>query len=113
MTQHPFIFHVQLKITLKASFSLSMKIEERALQISAQPYEVEDLIECHIWELTNEDLDEFISEDNNEDDVAEQTALNLKAPAEITKLRGMLIDEMMAFFFFFFKAISLKFKRKV
>jgi len=47
MTEHPFIFHVQLKISLKTSFSLCIKIEERALQISAQPYEVEELIECH------------------------------------------------------------------
>ena len=86
MTEHPFIFHVQLKISLKTSFSLCIKIEERALQISAQPYEVEELIECHTWELTNEDLDEFISEDNNEDDVTVQTALNRKVPAEITKL---------------------------
>lgn len=72
---------------------------------------MEELIECHTCELTNEDLDEFISEDSNQYDVTVQTALNHKAPAEITKLQGMLIDEMMACVLV--KAISLKFKRKV
>jgi len=47
MTKHPFIFHVQLKISLKTLFSLCIKIEEKGLQISAQPYEVEELNECH------------------------------------------------------------------
>jgi len=86
MTEHPFIFHVQLKISLKTSFSLCIEIEERTLWISVQPYEVKELIECHTFELTNEDLDEFISEDNNEDDFTVPTALKHKAPAEITKL---------------------------
>lgn len=40
------------------------------LQISNQPYDLEEQIECHISELTNEDLDEFISKDYNEYDVA-------------------------------------------
>jgi len=62
MTKHPFIFHVQLKISLKTLFSLCIKIEEKGLQISAQPYEVEELNEYHTWEL-----DEFNNEDNNED----------------------------------------------
>jgi hypothetical protein len=65
MTEHPFISHVQLKISLKTSFSLCIQIEERVLQISALPYELEELIECHTWELNNEDFDEFIT-DNNE-----------------------------------------------
>jgi hypothetical protein len=57
------------------------------LQISTQPYEVEEVIECHTLELTKDDLHELISEDNNGDDVAIQTALNRKAPAEIMKLQ--------------------------
>ena len=47
-------------------------------------------------ELSNEDLDEFIRKDNNEDDVTVQIALNHKAPAEISKLQGILMDEIMA-----------------
>jgi hypothetical protein len=104
-------YNVQLKISLKTSFCLCIKIEERALQISAQPYEVEELIECHTWELTNEDIDECIREDNNADDVTIKSALNHKEPAEITKLQGMLLDEMITCVLV--KTISLKFKRKV
>jgi hypothetical protein len=52
----------------------------------SQAYEVEELIECHTWDLTNEDLAKFISDDNNEDDVTVQIAVNHKTPAEVTKL---------------------------
>jgi nicotinate-nucleotide pyrophosphorylase len=57
---------------------------------------VEEVIECHTLELTKNDLDELISEDNNGDDVAKETALNHKAPAEIMKLQGVLIGETVA-----------------
>jgi hypothetical protein len=65
----------------------------------------------HTWELTNEDLDELISEENNDDDVAIQTDLNCKAPAKITKIQGVLMDETAVCDLV--KAVSLKFKRKV
>jgi hypothetical protein len=81
---------------------------ERNLQISNQPYELEELIECQVSEVTNEDPDEFISNDN---DVAIQTALNRKNLTEVMKMQGMLIDEMVACDLV--KAIGLEFKMRV
>jgi len=69
---------------------------------------LEELIECQVSELTNEDPDEFIS---NDDDVAIQTALNPKNPAEVMKMQGVLIDEVVACDLV--KVISLEFKMKV
>lgn len=45
--------------------------------------------------LTDDDPNEVISKDNNEEeDVAAQSALNLNAPSEIVKMQRMLIGEV-------------------
>jgi hypothetical protein len=51
-----------------------------------QPHELEELIESHTEELTEQDLKELINEDDSEDEVIARSTLNPKALTEIMKL---------------------------
>jgi hypothetical protein len=61
-----------------------------------QPHELEEMIQSHTEELTEEDLEELINEDDIEDEeVTARSTLNPKALTEIMKLQRALIDKVM------------------
>jgi hypothetical protein len=78
-----------------------------------QPHELEELIVSHTEELTEEDLEELINEDDSEDEeeVIARSTINTKALTEIMKLQLALIDRVMECDPGMER--SLKFKRKI